>query len=722
MKLRRCCAGNDAKVYAMNPDFNLQEELKKLPDKPGVYIMRDRSDAILYVGKAINLKRRVHQYFVRKLGRGPKIEHMVSRIDYFEYIVTDSELEALVLENNLIKENRPKYNTLLKDDKTYPYIKVTLQEEYPRVLFTRKMKKDGARYFGPFKSSFAVKETIELLRKLYQVRDCTRSLPRDIGAERPCLNYQIGQCQAPCQGLVTKEAYREGIDSAVDFLNGNYRPVIQMLEEKMQKASGELDFESAARYRDLMQNVMTVVQKQKMDNSDGEDRDVLALAVDGRDAVVQVFYVRDGKLIGRDHSFLTVGEEDAALLQQAAETEAQASEAAEQSAVPEVQESGAAAQAAETSSGAAAQDDGTEAQGSGEKGPEAQDDARSIVEQVKGRILSVFVRQFYAATPFLPKELMLECRIEDQKLIEEWLSSRRGSRVYLKVPQRGTRSRLVRMAHENAEIALKQDRERIRLEEGRTIGAMQEIASVLGVGHLTRVEAYDISNTSGVESVGSMIVFEKGKPKPTDYRKFRIRTVEGPNDYASLKEVLERRLRHGMEETQDLRERHIDENLGSFSIFPDLIMMDGGKGQVNIAEEVCEELGLEIPVCGMVKDDYHRTRGLYFHGNELPIDRHSEGFKLITRVQDEAHRFAIEYHRSLRSKAQTRSLLEEIEGIGPARRKALLRAFGSLEGIRDADEDQLARAPSMNAASAQKVYAYFHPKAEPENLDKVPQE
>ena len=696
----------------MNPDFNLQEELKKLPDKPGVYIMRDRSDAILYVGKAVNLKRRVHQYFVRKLGRGPKIEHMVSRIDRFEYIVTDSELEALVLENNLIKENRPKYNTLLKDDKTYPYIKVTLQEEYPRVLFTRKMKKDGARYFGPFKSSFAVKETIELLRKLYQVRDCTRSLPRDIGLERPCLNYQIGQCQAPCQGLVTKEAYREGIDSAVDFLNGNYRPVVQLLEEKMKKASEELDFESAARFRDLMQNVMTVVQKQKMDNSDGEDRDILALAVDGRDAVVQVFYVRDGKLIGRDHSFLTIGEEDAALLQQAAEA---ASEALSDADTQSNDKTAGADVSAEQRVQPA-----NRTEGAGEKKVPPEDP--SVVEQVKGRILSVFVRQFYAATPFLPKELMLECRIEDQKLIEEWLSSRRGSRVYLKVPQRGTRSRLVRMAHENAEIALKQDRERIRLEEGRTIGAMQEIASVLGIGHLTRVEAYDISNTSGVESVGSMIVFEKGKPKPTDYRKFRIRTVEGPNDYASLKEVLERRLRHGMEEAQDLRERHIDENLGSFSIFPDLIMMDGGKGQVHIAEEVCEELGISIPVCGMVKDDYHRTRGLYFHGEELPIDRRSEGFKLITRVQDEAHRFAIEYHRSLRSKAQTRSLLEEIDGIGPARRKALLRAFGSLEGIRDADEEQLARAPSMNAASAQKVYAYFHPKASPENLDKVPQE
>ena len=671
---RVSCEVYVAKGNSMNPDFDLQEELKKLPDRPGVYIMRDRSDAILYVGKAVNLKRRVHQYFVKKLGRGPKIEHMVSRIAYFEYIVTDSELEALVLENNLIKENRPKYNTLLKDDKTYPYIKVTLQEEYPRVIFTRKMKKDGARYYGPFKSAFAVKETIELLRKLYMVRDCSRNLPRDIGTGRPCLNYQIGQCKAPCQGYVSAGEYQESVGRAVNFLNGNYKEVVKVLEEKMNAASEAMDYESAAQFRDLKQNVLTVVQKQKMENEDGEDRDILALALDRTDAVVQVFHVRDGKLIGRDHSFMTLGEEDAAILQEDAAEEQDENENHDK-----------------------------------DRDEQSVREAEERVLEVKGRILSVFVRQFYAAAPFLPKELMLECRIEDQKLIEEWLSSRRGSRVYLKVPQRGTRSRLVRMAHENAEIVLKQDRERIRLEEGRTIGAMQEIASILGIGHVTRVEAYDISNTSGLESVGSMIVFEKGKPKPTDYRKFRIRTVEGPNDYASMREVLRRRLSHGIEEAKDLRERHMDESLGSFSTLPDLIMMDGGKGQVHIAQEVCNEFGLTIPICGMVKDDYHRTRGLYFHDEELPIDRRSEGFKLITRIQDEAHRFAIEYHRSLRSKAQTHSLLDEIEGIGPARRRALLRAFGSLEAIRDAQPDQLAHAPSMNAASARKVYEYFHP-------------
>ena len=621
------------------PGFDIQKELKKLPDRPGVYIMHDTKDAIIYVGKAINLKRRVHQYFVRKIGRGPKIERMVEQIARFEYIVTDSELEALVLENNLIKEHRPKYNTLLKDDKTYPYIRVTVEEEYPRVQFTRKMKKDKSRYFGPFKSAWAVRDIIDLLRKLYKIRDCSRVLPRDIGQERPCLNYQIGQCDAPCQGQIGKEAYRENVDRALDFLNGNYAPVLKMLEEKMQKASEELNFEDAASYRDLRESVLQVSQKQKIDQSDGEDKDILAMAQDGQDAVVQVFFVRGGRLIGRDHFFIRIG-----------------------------------------------------------------------MDEEPQEILSNFVKQFYAGTPFLPRELMLECGINDQALLEDWLSSRRGSRVYIRVPQRGTKEKLVNMARENAEIVLRQDRERIRMEEGRTIGAMQELASLLGIGYISRLEAYDISNTSGVESVGSMVVFEHGKPRKSDYRKFKIRTVQGPNDYASLKEVLTRRFEHGLKERQELESKHADSRLGSFTNFPDLIMMDGGRGQVNIAEEVMEELQLEIPVCGMVKDDYHRTRGLYFRNVELPIDTHSEGFKLITRVQDEAHRFAIEYHRSLRSRAQTHSMLEEIEGIGPARRKALLRAFGSLEGIRDADLESLSRAPSMNRGSAGKVYAFFHPE------------
>ena len=626
--------------------FDLKEELRKLPEKPGVYIMHDHTDAILYVGKAVNLRHRVHQYFVKKLNRGPKIEYMVTKIAYFEYIVTDSELEALILENNLIKEHRPKYNTLLKDDKTYPYIKVTVGETYPRVLFTRKLKKDGSRYFGPFKSAGAVRDTIELMRKLFQIRDCTRNLPRDQGKERPCLNYQIGQCKAPCQGYVSEEEYRRKVDEAVSFLGGSYKPVVRLLTERMEKASSELDFEQAAEWRDLRASVLQVSEKQKMESEDGNDRDVIAMAADGTEAVVSVFYVRGGRVIGRDHQFLHIG-----------------------------------------------------------------------LDEDRKEILSDFVRQFYAGNMMLPSEVMLETEISDRALLEKWMSQRKGRAVHIRVPLRGAKEKLVAMARENSEIVLRQDRERIRQQEGRTIGAMQEIATLLGISHISRVEAYDISNTSGVESVGSMVVFEKGMPKPGDYRKFRIRTVQGPNDYASLKEVLTRRFIHGLEETEQLKEKGMDPRLGSFSVFPDLVMMDGGRGQVNIAEDVLRELGLSIPVCGMVKDDYHRTRGLYFRNVELPIDTHSEGFKLITRIQDEAHRFAIEYHRSLRSKAQTHSVLDEIKGIGPARRKALLRAFGSAEAVRDAGLDQLAHAPSMDARSARSVWDFFHPAESAEKAD-----
>lgn len=626
--------------------FDLKEELRKLPEKPGVYIMHDQTDAILYVGKAVNLRRRVHQYFVKKLNRGPKIEYMVTKIAYFEYIVTDSELEALILENNLIKEHRPKYNTLLKDDKTYPYIKVTVGEAYPRVLFTRKLRKDGSRYFGPFKSAGAVRDTIELMRKLFQIRDCTRNLPRDQGKERPCLNYQIGQCKAPCMGYASEEEYRRKVDEAVSFLGGSYKPVVRLLTERMEKASSELDFEQAAQWRDLRASVLQVSEKQKMESEDGNDRDVIAMAADGTEAVVSVFYVRGGRVIGRDHQFLHIG-----------------------------------------------------------------------LDEDRKEILSDFVRQFYAGNMMLPSEVMLETEISDRLLLEQWMSQRKGRAVHIRVPLRGAKEKLVAMARENSEIVLRQDRERIRQQEGRTIGAVQEIATLLGISHISRVEAYDISNTSGVESVGSMVVFEKGMPKPGDYRKFRIRTVQGPNDYASLKEVLIRRFTHGLEETAQMKEKGMDPRLGSFSVFPDLVMMDGGRGQVNIAEDVLRELELPIPVCGMVKDDYHRTRGLYFQNVELPIDTHSEGFKLITRIQDEAHRFAIEYHRSLRSKAQTHSVLDEIKGIGPARRKALLRAFGSAEAVRDAGLDQLVHAPSMDARSARNVWEFFHPAESAEKAD-----
>ena len=618
--------------------FNVDEELKKLPRKPGVYIMRDDKDVILYVGKAINLHNRVRSYFRENIGRGPAIDQMVSLIARFEYIVTDSELEALVLENNLIKENSPKYNTLLKDDKTYPYIKVTVGEDYPRILFSRTMKKDKSRYFGPYTSAAAVKDTIELLNKLYQLRTCNRVLPRDIGIERPCLNYHIRQCLAPCQGYVSKEEYRQQVAGALEFLNGNYSPILKDLEEKMKKAAEAMEFEDAARYRDLLSSVRQVSQKQKITEGVGEDKDILALYQDETEAVVQVFFVRDGKLIGREHYYMT-----------------------------------------------------------------------HVPENNKPAILQDFVKQFYAGTPFIPRELMLQYEIEDAELIEKWLSERKGSRVYLKVPKIGSKEKLVELAAQNAKLVLSQDREKLKREEGRTIGAVKEISDLLQLPltGTARMEAYDISNINGFENVGSMVVYEKGKPKRSDYRKFKIKSVSGPDDYACMREVLTRRFRHGMEESRELEEQEMDQEYGSFTKFPDLILMDGGRGQVNIALSVLEELGIDIPVCGMVKDDNHRTRGLYYHNIELPIDTHSEGFKLITRIQDEAHRFAIEYHRSLRSKTQVKSVLDDIPGVGPARRKALMRHFKSLEEIRQASVEELMEIPEMNERTAEEIVAFF---------------
>ena len=624
--------------------FNVEEELKKLPRKPGVYIMRDDKDVILYVGKAINLHNRVRSYFRENIGRGPAIDQMVSLIARFEYIVTDSELEALVLENNLIKENSPKYNTLLKDDKTYPYIKVTVGEDYPRILFSRTMKKDKSRYFGPYTSAAAVKDTIELLNKLYQLRTCNRVLPRDIGIERPCLNYHIRQCLAPCQGYVSKEEYRQQVAGALEFLNGNYSPILKDLEEKMKKAAEAMEFEDAARYRDLLSSVRQVSQKQKITEGVGEDKDILALYQDETEAVVQVFFVRDGKLIGREHYYMT-----------------------------------------------------------------------HVPENNKPAILQDFVKQFYAGTPFIPRELMLQYEIEDAELIEKWLSERKGSRVYLKVPKIGSKEKLVELAAQNAKLVLSQDREKLKREEGRTIGAVKEISDLLQLPltGTARMEAYDISNINGFENVGSMVVYEKGKPKRSDYRKFKIKSVSGPDDYACMREVLTRRFRHGMEESRELEEQEMDQEYGSFTKFPNLILMDGGRGQVNIALSVLEELGIDIPVCGMVKDDNHRTRGLYYHNIELPIDTHSEGFKLITRIQDEAHRFAIEYHRSLRSKTQVRSVLDDIPGVGPARRKALMRHFKSLEEIRQATVEDLMEIPEMNERTAQEIVAFFASQKRP---------
>ena len=616
--------------------FQIEEELKKLPGQPGVYIMHDAKDAIIYVGKAISLKNRVRQYFQSSRDKTAKIKQMVSKIARFEYIVTDSELEALVLECNLIKEHRPRYNTMLKDDKTYPYIKVTASEEYPRILFSRQMKKDKNKYFGPFTSAGAVKDTIELIRKIYRIRACSRKLPQDMGKDRPCLYYHIHQCDAPCQGYISQADYQKSVKQAVGFLNGQYEPVMKYLQEKMRTASETMEFEKAIEYRDLLESVRKVAQKQKITSQSMEDRDIIAMAKDERDAVVQVFFVRDGKLIGREHFHMNL------------------------------------------------------------TGSES-----------KAEILNSFVKQFYAGTPFVPHEIWVQEELEDAEVIASFLTARRGQKVRFVVPKMGEKERLVELAEKNAKMVLSQDKEKIKREELRTIGAMNQIGSWIGLSGIKRVEAYDISNISGFESVGSMIVYENGRPKRNDYRKFRIRTVQGPNDYASMREVLLRRFSHGLEETKKLQAEGGDLAMGSFTRFPDLLMMDGGRGQVNIALEVLRELQLEIPVCGMVKDDNHRTRGLYYQNVEIPIDRHSEGFQLITRIQDEAHRFAIEYHRSLRGKEQVRSVLDDIKGIGPARRKSLMRTFKTIEAVREASVEELEAAPQMNRAAAEAVYIFF---------------
>ncbi len=598
--------------------FNIEEELKKLPSKPGVYLMHDERDAIIYVGKAISLKNRVRQYFQSSRNKGVKIEQMVTHIARFEYIITDSELEALVLECNLIKEHRPKYNTMLMDDKAYPFIKVTVQEDFPRVLFARQMYKDKSKYYGPYTSAAAVKDTIDLIHKLYGIRTCNRQLPKMQGKERPCLNYHIHQCPAPCQGYISKEEYGESVKKALNFLNGNYAPILKELEDKMQQAAEEMEFEKAIEYRELLGSVKKIAQKQKITNSDMEDKDVIAMAKDREDAVVQVFFIRDGRLIGRDHFCLHIAADDK-----------------------------------------------------------------------KEEILAAFVKQFYAGTPYIPREIMMQYEIGEAQVIESWLSDRKGQKVHIRVPKKGEKEKLVELAQKNAKMVLDQDKERIRREEGRTIGAMKEIAGLLNLPEISRVEAYDISNISGFQTVGSMVVFEKGKPKRSDYRKFRIRGVQGADDYASMEEMLTRRLSH-------------------YETYPDLIMMDGGRGQVNIALKVMDAVGVHVPVCGMVKDDHHRTRGIYFNNVEIPIDRDSEGFRLVTRIQDEAHRFAIEYHRSLRSKEQVHSVLDDIKGIGPARRRALMKAFQTLDDLKAASEEELAQVEGMNSLSARQVYEFFH--------------
>lgn len=631
-------------------EFNFEEELKKMPQTPGVYLMHDSRDDVIYVGKAINLKRRVSSYFRKSTKHSSKIASMVSNVSRFEYILTDSELEALILECNLIKEYRPKYNTRLMDDKAYPYVQVTVREDYPRIVLARRMKKDNNKYFGPFTSVTAVRDTIDLLQKMYQLRSCNKSIVTDDtytadGTHReipkingrPCLYYHIGQCKGPCQGYISKAEYREQVHGALKFLEGNYGETLKELETKMQQASAEMDFEKAMEYRDLINSINHVAGNQKITTHQFEDRDIIAYAEEGNDAVVQVFFVRNGKLIGREHFYLTTAP--------------------------------------------------------GDTGKD---------------ILTSFIKQYYVGTPFIPRELLVQEEVEEPELLSQMLSRNQNYTVKIVHPKKGSKEKLVELAAKNASNLLEQNKEKYRREQKRTTGAVREIEELIGIEGVHRMESYDISNTNGYESVASMIVYEDGKPKRNNYRKFKIKTVKGPDDYASMREVLTRRFTHGLEEREKLDAEGRDYELGSFSKFPDLLLMDGGKGQVNIALEVLESLNLNIPVCGMVKDDNHRTRGLYFDNVEIPIAKNSEGFRLITRIQDETHRFAIEYHRSLRNKKEVHSILDDIPGVGPSRRKALMKEFKSIEAIREATVEELAKAPSMNEKVAKNVHNFFH--------------
>ena len=586
-------------------EFHLEEELKKLPARPGVYLMHDKTDEIIYVGKAISLKNRVRQYFQKSRNVTPKIERMIQKIAWFEYIVTDSELEALVLECNLIKEHSPRYNTMLKDGKSYPFLRATIQEAFPRLLFARQMKQDGSKYFGPFISGKSIRDTIEIINAVCHLRSCNRVLPRDTGKERPCLYHQIGQCPAPCQGYISKEAYRGNFQKALRILQGDTKELIRELTDKMQQYAVNMEFEQAALIRDQIQSIEKITERQKITADDNGDRDVMALARGGDEAVVQVFFIRGGKMLGREHYYLT-----------------------------------------------------------------------GVEQESDPAVLSAFIKQMYAGTPYVPKEIWTEMEVEDEAVILDWLSEKRGRRVYFRNPKRGQKERMLELAKKNAYIVLTKDAEKLKTERARTVGAMEEIEELLGMKGLSRVESYDISNINGFETVGSMVVFQEGKAKKNDYRKFRIRSVSGPDDYHAMEELLTRRFEHSWREGLS--------PLDSFAHLPDIIFMDGGKGQISVAQTVLERLQISIPVCGMVKDDHHRTRGLYYQGEEIPIDTHSEGFRLITRIQDETHRFAIEYHKLIRRKGQVHSVLDDIPTIGETRRKALMKRYASLEEIKKA--------------------------------------
>lgn len=619
--------------------FNIEEELKKLPDKPGVYIMKDKNEEIIYVGKAISLRKRVRQYFQSSKNNPPKVKAMVKHISEFEYIIVDNEVEALILEANLIKKHKPKYNILLRDDKQYPYIKVTINEKYPRVLKTRQVKKDGAKYFGPYPSASAVNDAIEIIRSLYPIRTCNRNLEKDIGKSRPCLNYYIGRCLGPCQGNVDEEKYLEMIDEILLFLNGKEDRLIEIIEEKMKEASKKLDFESAAKYRDQINSLNLLHERQKIVSTTHlVDQDVIAMARGIEEVCIQIFFIRDGKILGREHFIL-----------------------------------------------------------------------EDTYNEERGEILSSFIKQFYIGSAYIPKEIILEEEIEDMEILSKWLREKRGNKVTITVPKRGEKLDLIEMVRKNAMDMLNKYGDRFLKKARENQKALEEIRNALGLEReLNRIEAFDVSNIRGVEPVGSMVVFERGEPKKSDYRRFRIRSRNTPDDYGSLEEVLTRRFIRGLEEKKIMKENKIETK--GFSTFPDLIMMDGGKGQVNVALRVLKSLNLNIPVCGLVKDDFHKTRGIIYDNKEINLEEDSLGFRLIYRIQEEAHRFAISYHRSLRSKEMFKSELDDIKGIGEKRKRALLKHFESIERIKKASIEELAKVEGMNKRVAEELYNHFNKK------------
>ncbi len=615
--------------------FNIDEELKKLPDEPGVYIMKDKHGEIIYVGKAKSLKKRVRQYFQSSRNNPPKVNALVSHIHEFEYIMVDTEVEALILESNLIKKHKPKYNILLRDDKQYPYIKVTTNEKYPRVIKVRRVLKDGAKYFGPYPSVYAVNDTLDIIRNLYPIRTCNRDLSKGLGKQRPCLNYYIGKCLGPCQGNVNEKEYGEMIDEIIMFLNGREDGLIDKIEEKMKKASRELDFESAAKYRDQINSLNIVLEKQKIVSTQIIDQDIIGMARGVDQVCIQVFFIRAGKIIGREHFIIS-----------------------------------------------------------------------DTFNEERKDILSSFVKQFYLGTAYVPKEIFIEEEIDDMDTISRWLSEKRGSKLTIRIPKRGEKSQLMDMVRKNAMDMMNQYGDRFLREKEKDHNALEQIKQTLGLAKRpNRIEAYDISNISGVNSVGSMVVFEKGKPKKSDYRRFKIQSVATPDDYKSMEEIIERRFRRGLKEKEMIKDNKVE--VKGFSAFPDLIMIDGGKGQVNIALEVLDKLNLFIPVCGLVKDDFHNTRGIIYNNKEINLDENSVGFRLIYRIQEEAHRFAISYHRSLRSKNMFRSELDDIRGIGDKRKKELLKHFGSIDNIKNADIEELVKVKSMNKRVSQELYQHF---------------